>query len=202
MAKGRLRGIWVRGSVPRGHAVWAANHHSWWDPFIADVVVTRAGGTTALIMDDANLESFRFLRRIGVVGTTELRHAVAHVIDGRVLVVFPEGELRPAGPLGPLAAGAAWVAVRANATLVAASVRVVMRGHEAPEAYVDLCAVPVDDGIAPASRRLAEVMTAGLADIDSLLATTDPRQPLAGFREVVHGRRSWDERLSRLAGHG
>ncbi|MGH8776014.1 MAG: hypothetical protein ACRDWI_12875 [Jiangellaceae bacterium] len=53
MVRSRLRGVWVRGEPPVGPAVWAANHHSWWDPFVAHVLVTRAGRRAALVMDDA-----------------------------------------------------------------------------------------------------------------------------------------------------
>ena len=202
MVNGRLRGVWVRGQVPQRKTVWAANHHSWWDPFLADVLVSRVGGTTGLIMDDANLESFRFLRRVGVVGTTELRPALQLLADGRVLVVFPEAELRPSGAPGPLADGAAWIAKRTGATLVSAAVRLAMRGHEAPEAYVDLRVVPIADTVALTTERLASTLAAGLADIDAALSGTDPRIPLPGFEQVISGRRSWDERLARLAGRG
>lgn len=197
MVHGRMRGIWVRGNPPAGPAVWAANHHSWWDPFVAHAVLGLAGRETGVVMDDTNLAAFPFLRRVGVVGTRELRLAVAEVRRGRVMIIFPEGELRPAGPPAPVARGAAWLAQRADAELLSVAVRATIRGHEAPEAYIDVVSVGRVDDSAAATRQLHDTMRASLAEIDGLNATTDPRVPLPGFRRAVRGRRSWDERLSR-----
>jgi 1-acyl-sn-glycerol-3-phosphate acyltransferase len=110
--------------------------------------------------------------------------------DGRVLVIFPEGELRPAGPLGPLAGGAAWYARVSGTPLVAVAVRTVMRGHQAAEAYVSLSAVP------PSTSLLAAALSSSLSSLDDELLKADPRQPLDGFRCAVRGKRSWDERLA------
>ncbi|MGN6172198.1 MAG: 1-acyl-sn-glycerol-3-phosphate acyltransferase, partial [Streptosporangiaceae bacterium] len=115
--RGGLAGVWVRGRLPVGPAVWAANHHSWWDPFIAGELLTGAGLRMVLLADVANLRRYQFARHIGVVGTDELRTALAAVRSGAVLVVYPEGRLLPAGPPGPLAPGAAWSATRAPARL-------------------------------------------------------------------------------------
>lgn len=192
-----MRGVWVRGDPPAGPAVWAANHHSWWDPFVAHAVLGVAGRDTGVVMDDENLAAFPFLRRVGVLGARELRSAVAPVRAGRVMMIFPEGELRPAGPPAAIARGAAWLAARADAELLAVGMRVTMRGHEAPEAYVRVSPVGRDGGTAATTARLEAAMRASLAEIDGLLAATDPRSPLPGFRRVIRGRRSWDERLSR-----
>ena len=197
MVHARMRGVWVRGAPPSGPAVWAANHHSWWDPFVAHALLGLADRETGVVMDDANLAGFPFLRRVGVLGTRELKAVTDEVRRGRVMIIFPEGELRPAGPPGPIARGAAWLAGRADAQLLSVGMRVTMRGHEAPEAYVDV--VPVRRQLDPlaTTTRLAETMRASLADIDALIAESDPRLPLPGFRQAVRGRRSWDERLSR-----
>lgn len=197
MVHARMRGIWVRGDPPSGSSVWAANHHSWWDPFVAHALLGLAGRDTGVVMDDANLAGFPYLRRVGVVGTRELRAAVGEVRRGRVMVIFPEGLLRPAGPPGPVARGAAWLAQRADAQLLSVGTRVTIRGHEAPEAYVDVVPVERAGDTAATTARLAESMRASLAGIDALIASADPRQPLPGFRQAVRGRRSWDERLSR-----
>lgn len=196
MVRARMRGVWVRGAPPTGRAVWAANHHSWWDPFVAHALVGLADREIGVVMDDANLAGFTFLRRVGVLGTRELRAVGGEVRRGRVMVIFPEGELRPAGPPGPLARGAAWLAARADAELLSVGMRVTMRGHEAPEAYVDVVRVP-RPGDSQATARLAATLRASLAEIDELIASTDPRQPLPGFHHALHGRRSYDERLSR-----
>lgn len=198
MVRGRLRGVWVRGALPSGPVVWAANHHSWWDPFVADVLVRAGGRTIGVVMAEDGLNAFRFVRRLGVVGTTEVRAATKLVRDGHVLVVFPESEICPVGPPAALSRGAAWFAERSGAALVAAAVRVTVRGQEAPEAYVTLRPVALDGGSAASTQRLRAALTEELASIDQAIASTNPRDPLPGFTEAVRGRRSWDERLARL----
>jgi 1-acyl-sn-glycerol-3-phosphate acyltransferase len=190
LVRGGVRGVWVRGSLPRTPVVWAANHHSWWDGFAAASVLRAADRSPALLMDGDNLAEYGFLRRAGVISAREPRTALEALRANRVLIVFPEGELRAAGPLGPLAPGADWLARRAPATLVAVALRTVMRGHQSAEIYVDLSVVPSDD-------TLADVLSARLDQLDADLLASDPREPLAGFLLTVPGRHSWDERISR-----
>jgi 1-acyl-sn-glycerol-3-phosphate acyltransferase len=195
LVRSRLRGVWIRGNLPKERTVWAANHHSWWDPFVAQAVLTRSGQRGALIMDDANLSEFGFLRPLGIVGTSEVRTAVDLLRAGRVLVVFPEAELKPPGAPGALSRGAAWLALHADARLLAVATRVVVRGHEAPEAYVDISPVGASDDVT-GTERLARTLTVALLELDSALAAGPPREPLPGYRQLVRGRRSWDERLA------
>jgi hypothetical protein len=75
--------------------------------------------------------------------------------------------------------------------VVTAATRVVLRGQQQPEAYVDLAAGTADE----VGSRLAQ----RLAALDAELLEADPREPLPGFDLVVRGRRSWDERISRAA---
>jgi 1-acyl-sn-glycerol-3-phosphate acyltransferase len=70
--------------------------------------------------------------------------------------------------------------------------RVLLRGQEAPEAYLSFSTVP------PGSD-LARTLQSGLSEMDCLVASSDPREPLPGFVPVVTGRRSWDERIDALA---
>jgi 1-acyl-sn-glycerol-3-phosphate acyltransferase len=193
--RGGLAGVWVRGPLPAGRVVWAANHHSWWDPFIAGALLTAAGHRMALLAEVANVHRFQFARRIGVVGADEPRAALAAVRGGAVLVIYPEGRLLPAGPPGPLAPGAAWFAARAPARLCSVAVRVLIRGRQYPEAYVVFSEVDADGPSLEVTRRLNERLRADLGDVDRLSATAEPRQPLPGFSRGVRGRRSWDERI-------
>lgn len=185
----RLRGVWLRGDVPEGGFVWASNHHGWYDAFVAATLLWRRGRDVTVLVSEANLARFGYLRRAGAIGAHELRPALRALQGGHAVVVFPEGELRPAGPLGPLADGAAWLAKRGDAPLVAVATRVVMRGHELPEAYLDLS--PVGEG------KLEPHLRQRLGALDDALRTSDPRLPLAGFSLAMGGRRSWDERLTR-----
>jgi 1-acyl-sn-glycerol-3-phosphate acyltransferase len=185
-----LRGVWLRGQLPPGGCVWAANHHSWWDGFLAAAVLRRQHRPAALLMDGANLSEYRFFATLGVISTGRPREALQSLRQGRVLVIYPEAELRPAGRLGELAPGAAWLARRAPAPLLPVAVRVAARGHQYAEALIDI-------GPACPPDRLPIELAERLADLDASLAGADPRQPLPGFVQVVEGRRSWDERIDR-----
>lgn len=184
-----LRGIWLRGSLPTVPYIWAANHHSWWDGFVARAVLQEMGTPTSLLMDADNLAAYSFLRHVGVIPTAHVRAAVRSVLAGRTLIIFPEGELRTAGTLGPLAPGAGWLAAQTAAPLVPVATRIVLRAQQYPEAYVDIGA-PAD------GTTLAADMSAGLQRLDTELARCPPAAPLPGFHEVVRGRASWDERLA------
>lgn len=193
MVQSGLRGIWLRGELPAGALVWAANHHSWWDPFVAAAVLRRLRRPACLLMSQDNIGRYAFMRRLGVFGSGEPRTGLRHLRHGRVLVLYPEGELCPAGPPGPLAEGAAWYARRAGVPLAAVAVRLALRGHQAPEAYVSVTFVDT-----ATTDQLAEALRHDLSAIDSELAQGDPRAPLAGFAPIVTGRRSWDERIDAL----
>jgi hypothetical protein len=183
-----LRGVWLRGELPPPGSVWAANHHSWWDGFLAAVVLAGAGRPAALLMDAENLAGFGFLRPLGVLPASQPRLALQALRAGRVLVVFPEAELRPPGGLGALAPGAGWLAQHAPAPLVPVAVRVTSRAHQYAEAYLDF-GRPVD----PAA--LADTLGRQLSALDAELGQAPPRDPPDGFRLVIDGRRSWDERI-------
>ena len=196
MARRGLRGVWVRGELPPGPFVFAANHHSWWDPFLAAVILRSR--STCLIMRQENLARFGLVRRLGVFGTGEHRRGLDYLHEGRVLVIYPEGELRPAGPLGGLADGAAWYARRAGAPLWAVASRVVMRGHQSAEAYLTGQPVGATGPDSAVTRALAECLGEQLSDMDAAIAAGDPRRPLPGFDLAVPGRRSWDERIEAM----
>ncbi len=144
----------MRGRLPAGLAVWAANHHSWWDPFIALDLCRQAQRRAVVVMNGDNLRRYQFARRIGAIGTDELRAGLDTLRAGAVLVLYPETELRAAGPPGSLAPGAAWFAQQAPARLSSAAVRVALRGEQFPEAYVVLTDVEGSGTRAAVTRRL------------------------------------------------
>ncbi len=198
MLRSGLRGVWLRGELPGGPFVWAANHHSWWDPFVAAAILRRNDRPACLLMGQENLSRYGFVRRLGVFGSREPRTGLRYLKEGRVLVVYPEGDLRPAGPPGEFASGAAWFAARAAAPLVAVAVRLAMRGHQAPEAYVCVERVPAGEGPSDTTARLTAALAEALSLVDGQIAVSDPRSPLPGFAPVVRGRRSWDERIDAI----
>ena len=187
-----LRGVWLRGELPASGCIWAANHHSWWDGFVAAAVLGELRRPAALLMDAENLSDYRFLAPLGVMSTGQLRQALQSLRDGRVLVIFPEGGLRPAGPLGELAPGAQWLARRAPAALAPVAVRVAARGHQYAEAFIDI-------GPPCEPERLVAELAERVAGLDAAIAGTDPREPVPGFARVIAGRLSWDERIDRWA---
>jgi len=193
--RGGLAGVWVQGRLPVGPVVWAASHHSWWDPFIAAELLAGADRRMVLLADVANVRQYRFARRIGAIGTDELRTALAAVRGGAVLVIYPEGRLLPAGPPGSLAPGAAWAAARAPARLCSVAVRVLMRGRQHPEAYVVISEVGAAGARPEITERLRRRLRDDLAGLDQLNARAEPGQPLPGFAPAVRGLRSWDERV-------
>lgn len=185
-----LRGIWVRGELPAGPALWVSNHHSWWDFFVAAVAQRTTGRTdTWVLVEPKNVGSQRLFRAAGAIPATEVRQAVDKLRSGAVVVVFVEGELRPPGPVRETKPGASWLARRSGAPVVTVATRVVLRGHQAPEAYLDVAPQrPADDQ----GDQLLNDVVSGL---DHDLSTCDPEAPLPGFRQVVRGVRSWHERF-------
>ncbi len=196
-----LAGVWVRGRIPPGAVVLAANHYSWWDPFVCLELAAQQRRGAALLMDAGNLRRYRFARHIGAIGTDEPRAGLPVLRDGAVLVLYPEAGLRPAGASVPLAAGAAWFAQRAPARLCSAAVRVLLRGGQFSEAYVVLSDVDATGTREAVTRRLHHQLRHDLEELDRLNAATDPREHLPGLCRVVRGRRGWDERIDAVQ-HG
>ena len=56
LVRRNLRGVWVQGVLPTGSCVWAANHHSWWDFFVAAAALRDAGRLdVGVLMDAGNI---------------------------------------------------------------------------------------------------------------------------------------------------
>ena len=189
LVRRNLRGVWVRGDLPAAGAVWASNHHSWWDFFVA-VAAFRSTGRVdvGVLMSPDNIGHRDLFRAIGAVGVDELRSAVEMVAGGMVMIVFPEGELRPSGPLGTTRPGAAWLAERAGVPLLPVATRVLLRGQQAAEAYLDV-------GVSVAGTDLEPALAERLVHLDGRLATENPEVALDGFTQLVTGVRSWHERF-------
>ena len=189
LVRRQLRGVWVNGRPPVGAVIWASNHHSWWDYFVARAVLSGGGRSDVdVLVDPASIDRRSAWARGGAIGTDRLRSALQVLDEDHVLVVFPEGSLRPAGEVGDLRPGAGWLAARSGAELRPVATRVVMRGQQAPEAYVDI-GPAVDPSV------LSDALHSRLRDLDSRLAHSDPMRPLPGFTLAVRGTRSWHERL-------
>ncbi|GIH11101.1 1-acyl-sn-glycerol-3-phosphate acyltransferase [Rhizocola hellebori] len=196
LVRRNLRGVWVRAHPRPGPAVWAANHHSWWDPFALTAVSRALGSRSAVLMLQENLETFRFARAIGAFGTGEPRQGLRFLEQGRHLIIFPEGELRPAGPLANIAPGAAWFACAAKVPLYAVATRIQLRGHQVPEAHLVFDRVDTAGSRAEVTGRLAAQLAESLSELDDGLRQADPRSPIRGFTLAINGRRSYEERIT------
>lgn len=195
-----LAGIWVRGTPPRGAAVLAPNHASWWDGYVLVELGWSARLPAQVMMTDAQLARFPFLRLVGAVGQRDVRPVRRGLRSGGWAVVFPSGEIRHPAQVGPLQPGAAWLAGKERAALVPVAVRVVLRGAQWPEAFVrvgDPCAGP----------ELEAALEHVLAALEADLRAAPAGLPPAGYRLLMPGRKSRHDRvdlasrvLARLAG--
>src|SRR4051812_9102723 len=95
-----LRGVWLRGQLPAGGCLWAANHHSWGDGFLASAVLRRQGRPAALLMDGENLGDYRFLAPLGVIPAARPRQALQALRQGPGVGVYPRGGMRAPRPAG------------------------------------------------------------------------------------------------------
>lgn len=165
-----LAGIYARGDVTAlaGGTILAPTHHSWWDAYLAWWLAQRAGAPLAALMDDGQLARFPFFRHHGAIDASRPRELVRRVRGGALGVVFPEGQLRGAGPPGPLAPGAVRLARLANAPLRPVALRVVLRGMQHPEAFVSFGPDVHDDA------ELAQALAAEVHALDAFIAGCDP----------------------------
>ncbi len=190
-----LAGTWGRGDVaalrpsgPGGPGVLvAANHHAWWDGYLAWVLARRAGRPLALLMSDAQFDRFPFFSAYGVVPVRHAATFARRVAGGALGVVFVEGALRPAGRLANVEPGAARLARVTGAPLHPLAIRVTLRGRQRPEAYLSLGrAVAADDDA------LRAALDADLDAVDGLLHATDPERIPDTFALWWRGRGSPD----------
>ncbi len=192
-----LAGVWVRdeAALPRGGVVVVANHHSWWDGYLAFLLARRLGRPLTVLMDREQLARFPFFRAHGAIAAHEVRRALRRLEAGHLVVVFPEGRLRAAGAPGELAPGAAYLSRRSGCPVVPVALRVVLRGGERPEAFVRVGrALP--PGSDPPDAEVERTLAAVVARLDADLGTTDPEAEPAGYGRWLRGRRSTHRRLA------
>jgi 1-acyl-sn-glycerol-3-phosphate acyltransferase len=186
-----LRGVWVRGALPQTTCVLSSNHHSWWDSYLLPVLLSDVGKPFRVMVGERRLREFAFFRYLETVSAARPRDALKALAQGQVLVVFPEGELRPPGPLDGLDRGVVWFAEKAGVPIVPVASRVVLRGHEFAEAYLVF-----GEPIGPSLPLLRERLEQMLAELDSQIRSTPPEEPLPGFELRLAGRKSTHERMA------
>lgn len=125
----RLR-IESEAPFPKPPFIIAANHHSFLDPPLVGAAwggrlkfVTLADLFGNYPLLDFTLDTFGAIRvRRGTVPLSAIRQSLAHLSEGGVVCLFPEGtRVRKWGDVRPLP-GAAWLAVRAGVPIVGVAV--------------------------------------------------------------------------------
>ncbi len=172
-----LHGVYAKGDwngLSPGGAVLAANHHSWWDAYLAWFIGQKLRRPLSGLMLPETLGQFPFFRQLGAVPTTELREALRRLQRGELLVVFPEGELRSAGYVEVLQPGLGFLASRAAVPVYPVAIRAVLRGAQRPEVFIIL-----GDAVAP--EEVAGALNGLLAGLGRELAQANPEKPLPGF---------------------
>ena len=198
--RGGLRGVYTRGdwdALPCHGYVVAANHHSWWDGYLAWLVQRRVRQPLGGMMGEAQLSRFRFFRRMGVVSQKEVRLALRRLQQREVMFIFCEGALRPAGDVHEVEAGVAFLAERADVPIYPLALRTAMRGAQHPEAFMVL-GEPLEPHAnrAKLSQEVKDSLNTLLREIDETLQTADPEAPLPGFEALLSGPKSFHERMS------
>ncbi|MBV9775069.1 MAG: lysophospholipid acyltransferase family protein [Gemmatimonadetes bacterium] len=182
----------ARAAAREGPVILAANHVSWWDPFLLVALDEALGTEGYALMDAGNLRGLPFFARLGAVPLDRasparmragLRTAAARLDrPGRAVWMFPQGRLRPAHlrPLG-LHPGVALLARLApGAVVVPAAFQYAFAEHPAPAALAWL-GEPISHEIIAGPggvERLERAMEAGLRGIDAALAGDAPPLPV------------------------
>ncbi len=190
--KGSLRGVYLQGEAPEGPLVLAPNHHSFFDGHLVWLLGRLYRRPLSLLVAEENLRAFPVLKLAGALEAGRVREALRRLRRGEWVALFPEGGMAYPGPLRPLKPGAGWLAGKAGVPLLPVALRVVLRGYEHPEAFLWVGRpLPPEGDLGGALGRL-------LRELDALLAKTHPREVPEGFREVLRGRRSLEERIHPL----
>lgn len=189
-----LRGVYVRGAwqaLPPGGVLLAANHHSWWDPYLAWLVGQKLRRPLSGLMLRETVERFPFFRAHGALPTTAVREALRRLARGELLIVFPEGGIRVAGRVEAVRPGLEFLAGRARLPVYPVAFRVVLRGAQYPEAFLLL-------GEPAAPAEVPNALNALLTRVEADLAEADPEAPVPGYEPWHGGTRSLHERLTWL----
>ncbi|HZI03093.1 MAG TPA: lysophospholipid acyltransferase family protein [Archangium sp.] len=197
-----FRGLWVRGQLPggKGARLVYANHSNWWDGFVLHQLGRAAGWDTYCVMEEQNLERYRFLSRLGAFSIRRgeaassletLRYARELLRKPRAAVcIFREGGLRPFGVLPlRLERGVELLGRVGQVDCVPLAIRYAFFEHERPDVLVEVGTAHAAGGLARfqselegAVRRLAEV------------------KGLEGFSRVVSGGMGVAERWDTVRG--
>ncbi len=187
-----LRGVYMKGQIPREPLVLALNHHSFFDGHLVWLLGRLYRVPTTLLVAPENVRGYPMLKLAGALEAHRVRAALRRLHRGEWVAVFPEGEMHCSGELAPVRPGAEYLARKAGVALLPIAARVLLRGFEHPEAFL-LVGEPIRT-----EGKLATALGALLRELDQVLRHTHPRELPEGFRCVLSGRLSLEERLEPL----
>lgn len=199
-----FRGLWVRGELPAGDTARLiyVNHSNWWDGFVLHQLCQASGWDGYCLMEEKNLERYRFLSRLGAFSIRpgeasssleSLRYARELLRRPRAAVcLFPEGELRPFGALPlKLERGVELLGRVTRAECLPVAVRYAFFEHERPDVLVEV-GRPHAAGALAAFQDTLEALVRRLASVTTL----------EGFSRKVAGVRGVAERWDAVRGLG
>jgi 1-acyl-sn-glycerol-3-phosphate acyltransferase len=196
-----FHGLWLRGALPPPEAglLVYANHTNWWDGFVVHALAVGAGWDAYCLMEEENLQRYRFLTRIGAFSVhrthpgsalASLRYAKGLLQKQAVVVLFPEGEIRPFGesPLR-LEGGVEVLARAAEAVCLPLAIRYAFFEHEKPSVLLHVGEAHPPLPLAAFGERLG-----------ACVASLQAARGLDGFRQLWAGRAGVAERWDRVRG--
>jgi len=194
----------AEASFPGGGYVAAANHHSWWDGFLA-LTIHRAFAPERpfnVMMDDEQLRRFPYFRLGGAFSVdarsvraaySAIAYAASCARTGAGLWIFPDGQLHPPLCAPSFSSGFVHAARMAEAPVLPVAMRYLFLGEQRPVAIAALGA-PIDPHPRTARAAVQERVTELLASLDEDLR----RGRLDGrYREILRGRAGIDEIVAR-----
>ncbi len=199
-----FRGLWARGALPSGPGARLVyvNHTNWWDGFVLHQLSQAAGWDAYCLMEERNLQRYRFLARLGAfsIRPGEAASSLESLRYARELLqrpsaavfLFPEGELRPFGlfPLR-LERGVELLARVTRAECLPVAVRYSFFEHERPDVLLEV-GTPHPPGPLSLFQERLEALTRRVAGATSL----------EGFGQMVAGARGVAERWDAVRGMG
>ncbi|MDP2273227.1 MAG: lysophospholipid acyltransferase family protein [Archangium sp.] len=197
-----FRGIWLEGALPDGDdgVICYANHTSFWDGFLAHLLARRAGRDGYAVMEEQNLQRYRFLTRIGAFSIRRgdsqsalqtFRHARTLLRRPKAAVfIFPQGKIE-ANAVPPLKfeRGTEVLARMARVRCVPVALRYAFFENEYPDVVVKV-------GEAHAPTPLTEMESRLGALVGELQAVKD----VGSLQPLVRGRRSVAEQWDAVRG--
>ncbi len=196
-----FRAVWLRGErpLPTQPTLFYANHSSFWDGFLAHQLFLALGFDGYCVMEEKNLRRYPFLARLGAFSVVrgEGASALASVRHAReifarpcaAVMLFPEGELKPFGPLRPLSRGIELFARAGAAMLVPVAMRLLFLESEKPDALIELGAPHGFEEVSGCGKRLGVL-------VERLGGVTGSE----GFDQMVEGKSGVDQQWDRARG--